>query len=50
MNDHASPGWLVYMLRRSTSNALRREAAIKRLNHRQKDLLVGPNPTRQRRP
>ena len=38
------------MNKHSKSNALKREAAIKRLSHRQKDLLVGPNPTRQRRP
>lgn len=94
MNNHASPGWLVYMLRcadgslytgitndlakrlkahaagkasrytrsrppvalayterkRSKSDALKREAAIKRLNRRQKDLLVRPKPARQRRP
>jgi predicted GIY-YIG superfamily endonuclease len=36
--------------KRSKSNALKREAAIKRLNRRQKDLLVGPKPVRQHRP
>ena len=50
MNNQASPGYLAYMLRRSKSNALKREAAIKRLNRRQKDLLVGPKPVRQHRP
>jgi putative endonuclease len=36
--------------KRSKSDALKREAAIKRLNRRQKDLLVDPRPVRQRRP
>jgi putative endonuclease len=30
---------------RSKSEALKREAAIKKLNRRQKDLLVGPKPS-----
>ena len=35
---------------RSHSGALKREAAIKKLSRRQKDILIGPTPTRPQTP